>query len=91
MTLVPLPEKLIKELMSFGLSGNEAKVYLALLQLKKANARVIAKLSNIPRRARARWARDICWNFRRERSGKRSFERRRARSTRADYCLSLRG
>lgn len=49
MTLVPLSEKLIKELMSFGLSGNEAKVYLALLQLKKANARSIAKLSNIPR------------------------------------------
>ena len=49
MTLVPLSEKLIKELMSFGLSGNEAKVYLALLQLKKANARAIAKLSNIPR------------------------------------------
>jgi sugar-specific transcriptional regulator TrmB len=49
MTLMPLSEKLTKELMSFGLSGNEAKVYLALLQLKKANARAIAKLSNIPR------------------------------------------
>jgi sugar-specific transcriptional regulator TrmB len=46
---MPLSEKLIKELMSFGLSGNEAKVYLALLQLKRANARAIAKLSNIPR------------------------------------------
>jgi sugar-specific transcriptional regulator TrmB len=49
MTLMPLSEKLIRELMSFGLSGNEAKVYLALLQLKKANARTIARLSNIPR------------------------------------------
>jgi sugar-specific transcriptional regulator TrmB len=49
MPLVPLSEKLVKELMSFGLSGNEAKVYLALLQLKKASARAIARLSNIPR------------------------------------------
>ena len=39
----------MRELTSFGLSGNEAKVYLALLQLKKANARAIAKLSNVPR------------------------------------------
>lgn len=49
MTVMPLLEKLIKELTSFGLTGNEAKVYLALLQLRKANARAIAKLSNIPR------------------------------------------
>ncbi|HVP16234.1 MAG TPA: helix-turn-helix domain-containing protein [candidate division Zixibacteria bacterium] len=49
MTLMPLSEKLIKELMTFGLSGNEAKAYLALLQLKKANARAIARLANIPR------------------------------------------
>jgi sugar-specific transcriptional regulator TrmB len=46
---MPLSEKLIRELTSFGLSGNEAKVYLALLQLKKASARTIAKLSNVPR------------------------------------------
>jgi sugar-specific transcriptional regulator TrmB len=49
MTLMPLSDKLIKELTSFGLAGNEAKVYLALLQLRKASARAIAKLSNIPR------------------------------------------
>jgi sugar-specific transcriptional regulator TrmB len=49
MTTIPLSEKLTKELMSFGLTGNEAKVYLALLQLKKSNARAIARLSNIPR------------------------------------------
>ncbi len=49
MTTMPLSDKLIKELMSFGLTGNEAKVYLALVQLKKASARAIAKLSSIPR------------------------------------------
>jgi sugar-specific transcriptional regulator TrmB len=49
MTTAPLSEKLIQELRDFGLSGNEAKVYLALLQLRKANARTIAKLSNVPR------------------------------------------
>jgi sugar-specific transcriptional regulator TrmB len=49
MTTMPLSEKLTKELTSFGLTGNEAKVYLGLLQLKRANARAIAKLSNIPR------------------------------------------
>jgi sugar-specific transcriptional regulator TrmB len=49
MTLKPPFEKLIRELMAFGLSGNEAKVYLALLQLKKANASATAKLANIPR------------------------------------------
>jgi sugar-specific transcriptional regulator TrmB len=49
MTNAPLPERLIRELTSFGLSWNEAKVYLALLQLKKANARAIARLSNVPR------------------------------------------
>lgn len=45
----PLPEKLVKELVSFGLTENEAKTYLALLQLTQATAHVIAKLSNIPR------------------------------------------
>jgi len=45
----PLPEKLVKELISFGLTENEAKTYLALLQLKQATARATAKLSNIPR------------------------------------------
>jgi sugar-specific transcriptional regulator TrmB len=49
MTTLPLSEKLIKELTSFGLTVNEAKVYLALLQLNRANARTIAKLSNLPR------------------------------------------
>lgn len=49
MTKVSLSEKLVKELMFFDLTGNEAKVYLALLQLKKASARAIAKLSNVPR------------------------------------------
>lgn len=49
MTTLPLSEKLIKELTSFGLTVNEAKVYLALLQLKRANARTIARLSNLPR------------------------------------------
>jgi sugar-specific transcriptional regulator TrmB len=49
MTLIPLPEKLIRDLMLFGLTRNEAKVYVALLQLKKASARAVAKLANIPR------------------------------------------
>jgi len=49
MTTMPLSGSLIKKLMSFGLTGNEAKAYLGLLQLKQANARAIAKLSNIPR------------------------------------------
>ncbi len=49
MTKMPLSEMLIKELMAFGLTGNEAKVYLALLQLRKSNARAIGRLSNIPR------------------------------------------
>jgi sugar-specific transcriptional regulator TrmB len=49
MTIIPLPARLIKELMLFGLTGNEAKVYLALLQLRQANARSIARLSNLPR------------------------------------------
>jgi len=49
MTLIQLPEKLINDLISFGLTRNEAKVYLALLQLKKASARAAAKLSNVPR------------------------------------------
>jgi sugar-specific transcriptional regulator TrmB len=49
MTTMPLSGSLIKRLMSFGLTGNEARAYLALLQLKQANAGAIAKLSNIPR------------------------------------------
>ncbi len=39
----------MKELASFGLTENEAKTYLALLQLRQATARATAKLSNIPR------------------------------------------
>jgi sugar-specific transcriptional regulator TrmB len=46
---LPLPENLVKELATFGLTENEAKTYLALIQLKQATARTIAKLSNIPR------------------------------------------
>jgi len=49
MTIMPLSEQLIKELMPFGLTKNEATVYLALLQLKQASARAIAKLSKLPR------------------------------------------
>lgn len=49
MTTLSLSEQLIRELTSFGLTQNEAKAYLALLQLKRANARAIAKLSNLPR------------------------------------------
>ena len=49
MTIMPLSEQLIKELTSFGLTRNEATAYLALLQLKEASARSIAKLSNLPR------------------------------------------
>jgi sugar-specific transcriptional regulator TrmB len=49
MTIVSLSENLLKELTDFGLSGNQAKVYLALLQLKKASAREVARLANIPR------------------------------------------
>jgi len=44
-----IPEDLIKRLMFFGLSSNEAKAYLALLQLKQASASAVAKLSNVPR------------------------------------------
>jgi len=44
-----IPEDLIKRLMFFGLSSNEAKAYLALLQLKQASAGAVAKLSNVPR------------------------------------------
>ena len=44
-----IPEDLIKRLMFFGLSRNEAKAYLALLQLKQASASAVAKLSNVPR------------------------------------------
>jgi sugar-specific transcriptional regulator TrmB len=44
-----IPEDLIKRLMFFGLSSNEAKAYLALLQLKQASASALAKLSNVPR------------------------------------------
>ncbi|MEM3623393.1 MAG: helix-turn-helix domain-containing protein [Candidatus Bathyarchaeia archaeon] len=46
---MPISEDLIKRLMLFGLSKNEAKIYLALLQLKQASASAIAKLSNVPR------------------------------------------
>ena len=46
---MPISEDLIKRLMVFGLSKNEAKIYLALLQLKQASASAIAKLSNVPR------------------------------------------
>jgi len=49
MAAAPLSEKLVKELTSFELTGNEAKVYLATLQLEKASARAIARLSGIPR------------------------------------------
>jgi sugar-specific transcriptional regulator TrmB len=49
MTKVPLSDKLVKELMFFGLTGNEAKVYLALLQFKKASAHATARLSGVPR------------------------------------------
>jgi len=49
MAAAPLSEKLVKELTSFDLTGNEAKVYLATLQLEKASARAIARLSGIPR------------------------------------------
>jgi len=44
-----IPEDLNKRLMFFGLSSNEAKAYLALLQLKQASASAVAKLSNVPR------------------------------------------
>ncbi len=44
-----MPEKLVKELASFGLTENEAKTYLALLQLRQGTARATAKLSSIPR------------------------------------------
>ncbi|MGB9740994.1 MAG: helix-turn-helix domain-containing protein, partial [Candidatus Bathyarchaeales archaeon] len=46
---MPVSEDLIKKLMLFGLSKNEAKIYLALLQLKQASTSAIAKLSNVPR------------------------------------------
>jgi sugar-specific transcriptional regulator TrmB len=49
MTIMPLSEHLIRELMFFDLTRNEATVYLALLQLKQASARAIAKLSNLSR------------------------------------------
>ena len=49
MTVAPISEKLVRELTSFDLTGNEAKVYLSLLQLGKASVRAIAKLSNVPR------------------------------------------
>lgn len=40
---------MINELASFGLTGNEAKVFIALIQLKKTNAHEIAKLADISR------------------------------------------
>lgn len=42
-------EKLTSELTSFGLTGNEAKVFIALIQFRKANAHEIAKLAEISR------------------------------------------
>ena len=42
-------DKLISELTSFGLTGNEAKVFIALIQFRKANAHEIAKLADISR------------------------------------------
>ncbi|HTY75907.1 MAG TPA: helix-turn-helix domain-containing protein [Candidatus Nanoarchaeia archaeon] len=47
--MIQLSDKLISELLSFGLTGNEAKVFLALIQLRKANAHEIAKEADIPR------------------------------------------
>ncbi len=49
MVTTPLSEHLLKGLMSFGLSGNEAKTYLALVQLRQATARAVARLANLPR------------------------------------------
>ena len=49
MTIIPISDKLLNELTSFGLTGNEAKVYLSLLQLSKASATEIAKLARISR------------------------------------------
>jgi sugar-specific transcriptional regulator TrmB len=49
MTIMPISDKMLNGLTSFGLTGNEAKVYLSLLQLSKASAAEIAKLANIPR------------------------------------------
>lgn len=48
-TLLQSSEKLISELASFGLTGNEAKVFIALIQFRKANAHEIAKLAEISR------------------------------------------
>jgi len=45
----PISDELVKRLMSFGLSRNEAKAYLALLQLKQASANEIAKTAHVPR------------------------------------------
>lgn len=47
--MMRISDKLINELTFFGLTGNEAKVFLALLQLTKANAHEIAKIAVIPR------------------------------------------
>ena len=49
MTNKLISEKILNELTKFGLTGNEAKVYLSLLQLGKASAAEIAKLADIPR------------------------------------------
>ncbi len=46
---MPISDDLIKRLMLFGLNKNEAKAYLALLQLKQASASTVAKFSNVPR------------------------------------------
>jgi sugar-specific transcriptional regulator TrmB len=49
MATLPIPENLVKELTRLGLTENEAKTYIALLRLRQAPARSIAKLANIPR------------------------------------------
>jgi sugar-specific transcriptional regulator TrmB len=42
-------QKLVNELTYFGLTTNEAKIYLALLQLRQGTARSISKVAEIPR------------------------------------------
>jgi sugar-specific transcriptional regulator TrmB len=46
---LPLSTELVKELMGFGLNENDAKTYIALLQLRQAPVRSIAKLAGISR------------------------------------------
>ncbi len=47
--MMRISDKLIKELVSFGLTGNESKAFLALLQLRRASAHEISKIADIPR------------------------------------------